>query len=122
MTGIHRKTGRRFVLGAYVAALLVLMLMPVPPTPSYLPVYFDKIVHVGLFFALAALAYWSNVGEQRPSVIRIVVACAALAAVIEVVQSQLGYRTGDPKDFLAGTLGALIGAIAARFVLGGARR
>ena len=120
---MHRKTTwRRFVLGIYIVGMLVLLLMPVPPTPSYLPADFDKIVHVGLFFVLAALAYWSSVNERRPSVTLIVVACAALAAAIEVVQSFLGYRTGDPKDFVAGMLGAFVGAFAARLTLGAATR
>lgn len=117
---MDRKTWRRYVVGAYVVGLLVLMFMPAPPTPSYLPVYSDKIVHVVLFFGLAALSCWSNPGGQRASVAWIVAACAGLAAAIEVVQSLLGYRTGDPMDFLAGTLGAVVGAAAARFVMGGA--
>lgn len=114
---MHRRTRwRRLVLGAYTLGVLVLMFMPAPPTPSYLPADFDKIVHLGLFFVLAALAFWSSVGARRPSVMLIVVACAALAAAIEVVQSFLGYRTGDPKDFIAGTLGALAGALVAQSV------
>jgi VanZ family protein len=109
---------RRFVLPAYVVALLVLMFVPVPATPSYLPGDFDKIVHVGLFFVLAVLAYWGGMGERSPTLTTVVAACAALAAAIEVVQSQIPYRSGDPKDFLAGTLGALAGALAARLVTG----
>lgn len=120
---MHRRTTwRRSVLATYIVGMLALMLMPMPPTPSYLPGDFDKIVHVVLFFVLAALAYWSGVGERRPSVTLIVVACAALAAAIEIVQSLVGYRTGDPKDFVAGTLGAVAGAFAARFALGSATR
>jgi VanZ family protein len=113
---------RRVVLPAYVVGLLFLMFVPVPPTPAYLPGDFDKLVHVGLFFVLAALAYASGLGGRGPAVTMIVVACAGLAAVIEVVQSQLPYRSGDPKDFIAGTLGALAGALAARFALGQAAR
>jgi VanZ family protein len=113
---------RRFVLGIYIVGMLVLLLMPVPPTPSYLPADFDKIVHAGLFFVLAALAYWSSVNERRPSVIVIVAGSGALAAAVEVVQSLLGYRTGDPKDFVAGVLGALGGAFTARLTLGAAIR
>ena len=110
------------ILGAYTLGVLVLMFMPAPPTPSYLPADFDKITHVVLFFVLAALAYWSSVDERRPSVTLIVVACAVLAAAIEVVQSFLGYRTGDPKDFVAGTLGALAGAFVAQSVVKFSRR
>ncbi len=113
---------RRFVLPAYVVGLLLLMFVPVPPMPSYLPGDFDKVVHVGLFLVLAALAYASGLGGRGPAVTLIVVASAGLAAVIEVVQSQLPYRSGDPKDFIAGTLGALVGALAARFAIGLAAR
>jgi VanZ family protein len=34
-----------------------------------------------------------------------------LAALIEVLQSMLPYRSGDPLDFVAGVAGALVGAV-----------
>jgi VanZ family protein len=71
---------------------------------------FDKIVHLFLFAGVSFLVYWAQktVGEPIPGMATVV--ASALAAFIEIVQSLLPYRSGDFWDFLAGVLGALLGA------------
>jgi len=102
---------RRVVLGGYVAAMLAALLMPVPATPSYLPGDFDKLAHVGLFLGFAVLAAWNARGGRGWRTLGALGWAAGLAALIEVLQSMLPYRSGDPLDFVAGVAGALVGAV-----------
>ncbi|MDH4042980.1 MAG: VanZ family protein [Gemmatimonadota bacterium] len=106
---------RSAVLVAYVAVMLVALLMPVPS--SLAPGgQFDKLVHVALFMGLALLVVWSA-GPGRPHRIGVALGTAvALAAVIEVLQAVLPYRSGDIVDFAAGAVGAGIGAFLCRWM------
>lgn len=112
--------GRWAVFATYVVAMLVSMLVPVPSTPWYLPTYFDKLVHVGLFFGLVVLAAWAAGASRRSvaSIAWIVVLAVGLAGLVELVQIQLPYRTGDVRDFAAGVAGALAGAVVIRLARG----
>jgi VanZ family protein len=105
-----RSALRRTALGGYVAAMLAALLLPVPDTPSYVPGAFDKLAHVGLFLGFALLAAWNARGSRGLRTVTAFGAGALLAALVEVVQSPLPYRSGDVVDLAAGVVGALLGA------------
>jgi hypothetical protein len=117
-----RITYRHVVLACYVAGLLVLTLAPLPGTAYRLASAqgFDKAVHTVLFGGFAAALYWSRLGGAAPGWWRVVGPSAGLAALVELLQAPLPYRTADVWDFVWGVLGALVAYLAARRVLPGA--
>jgi VanZ family protein len=99
---------KRPVLGAYLAWVLGLTLLPLPAAAGALPHWTDKLVHLGLFVPLPVL-----VGVLVPPSAHARaagwLASVGLAAAIEVVQDLLAFRTGDVWDFVWGAVGATIG-------------
>ncbi len=110
------------VLTVYTLGVLVVMLVPVPDTPTYVPGGFDKAVHVALFLGLGFLAYWDLRAARRPKLLPVVVAGVGLAALIELVQHLLPYRSGDAADLAAGAAGVMMGAWLAKLVFGARKR
>jgi VanZ family protein len=102
----HRVT----LLVLYVSGLLVLTLAPVPSVVDRLASVrgLDKIVHFALFAGLAALLYWYHLPSQTPTLLRVVGPSAFLAALVEMLQAPLPYRSADFWDFFWGSLGALV--------------
>lgn len=105
---------RRALLVAYAVVLLGLTLSPTPPAADALTGY-NKWIHGGLFSGLLLLLYW-NLQFARAAVVAAVISVAA-AALIELVQRRLPYRTGDLSDFLAGVAGVGLGLLVAFVVL-----
>jgi VanZ family protein len=101
---------RRLWLGVYVAALLVLTLAPLPALANRLAStdHFDKVAHFVLLGGLTVMLYWVLAAEGRPSLARVVGPAVAFAALIEVLQAPLPYRTTDFWDFVWGTVGAFV--------------
>ena len=107
---------RRLVFLAYVAAVLGATLAPLSSDTYDVVSGLDKLVHVGLFGGVAVLLCW-NLNSVSPQTMRFVfLLTTAFAAVIELVQGQLRYRSGDFWDLLAGALGAILGVVFARVV------
>lgn len=73
---------------------------------------FDKLVHVGLFAGVAFLMLWAEKSGLDPGPATVIVVTAALAGLIELIQGVLPFRAMDGWDFLAGVVGAVIGAVA----------
>ena len=69
----------------------------------------DKLVHVALFGGVAVLFCWNIGSVTAGSAIVSFAVTTAFAAVIELVQGMLWYRSGDFWDLLAGAIGALAG-------------
>ncbi len=101
---------RRLLLGTYLGFILVLTLAPVPSTPLDQVRGFDKIVHFVLFGALAGLAYWCFDPPSRRAIWISLGLTVSMAGLVELAQAQLDYRSGDLRDFVAGTVGA-VGAV-----------
>jgi VanZ family protein len=113
----HRGT----LLALYVIALLVITLAPLPAGGEYVEAVpgLDKAIHVVLFGGLAFLLTWNAERQGRARVFsKVFGLTVAAAALIEVMQAPLPYRSGDVWDFLAGAVGALIGAAMATAMLG----
>jgi len=116
-----RITYRHVVLACYVAVLLALTLAPLPQTAYRLASAqgFDKAVHVVLFGGFAAAWYWSLLPVATPGLWPVMGPSAALAALVELLQMPLSYRTSDIWDFVWGVVGALAAYLVARRVLPG---
>jgi len=106
---VIRKAVRRTIFFIYLLLVLAATLAPLSGDMYVAVSGFDKLVHLGLFAGLAFLLYWSRKGEGEPIPTSAVVFSAALAGLIEIVQSPLRYRSGDWEDFVAGSVGAILG-------------
>src|SRR5687767_2296703 len=95
------------LLIGYVVVMLLVFLLPVPPTPVKEPQHFDKAVHLGLFLGFALL-YRS---ARSAGALRTMLTSIAFAAAIELAQWALPYREGDWWDFVADAAGATTGAV-----------
>lgn len=97
---------RTILTGLYAALIVALTLAPVPITSAAVAGY-DKAAHALMFAGLSFLIYWSFL-NRRPWLLAI--ACGVVGAgLIELLQMPLPYRSGDPLDFGAGVVGAMVG-------------
>ncbi len=109
---------RRLLLAAYTVGLLIATLAPLPG-PAYPPAVADKLVHLLLFGGLVFLFFGNFQGARRaPALVASVVGSVSLAALVELLQWLLPYRSEDVWDLVAGALGALLAAA----LLGGLQR
>jgi VanZ family protein len=80
------------------------------PTPGVDFAQSDKLKHICAFAALAVVARLCG----RPSGLNLLVVVGGLllyGGFIEIVQTQLPYRSGDWLDLLADSLGILLGSL-----------
>ena len=91
--------------------MLSLIVLFAPRTPSEQSVlHLDKVVHAGVFLALAATTRW----RFGPAILGLVLV-GAYAIGSELIQWQwLAHRDGDVRDAAADLTGALLGWILAR--------
>jgi VanZ family protein len=104
----NRGTQRRhrFFL-AYVVAMMLAFLVPVPTTPLAEVRHVDKLVHFGVFFGFALLFYI----DRHWRAWWIFLVGVAFAGAIELVQWFLPYRDADWLDLLAGAAGTAVGIL-----------
>jgi VanZ family protein len=106
--------GFKFVLVvAYAAVVAMATLAPLPADAYDVAdsLISDKVVHFLLFGGLAGLLCTFKVGGGQLPEGAVIVTVAA-AALVELIQMPLPYRTGDWWDLLWGAGGALIAVIA----------
>ena len=107
----------RLVLVMYLVALLGLLFFPIAgPGFQLLGIESDKWMHVALFGGLAVLLRW-NLSAYRHTVIVAVGIAFVVAAVTEIVQGLVAYRSAELMDLLAGLLGAIFGAVSTDRIL-----
>lgn len=109
------------ILCIYIAVVAVLCFMKTDSLPSvelyFLGIPMDKIVHFVMFAPFPVLAYmtfWpAKAGKAgKLGVLMVIIAIGAgMAKATERIQSMLGYRSGDPMDFLSDMTGILAGAL-----------
>jgi VanZ family protein len=94
----------RGVFAVAVLVSLAVLFAPASDVPSA-PPGVDKLVHAGLFLALALTGRWAGIGRTAASALLV-----AYAAVSEVLQgmTSLG-RTASVADWLADVAGLLLG-------------
>ena len=100
---------RRGILAAYLIGLLAITLAPLPSRAFELASGSDKLVHFVLFAGFGVLLYWNMYSSRRPTLITVVGLTAVVAALIEVFQTPLPFRSGDVWDLLWGAVGGLVG-------------
>ena len=108
---------RHKVFVGYVLVMMLVFLLPVPPSPVGGFSYVDKLVHFGIFFGFALLFYLDRHGGAWWTFL----ISSAFAGAIELVQAILPYRDGDWLDFAAGAAGAIVGAVLLLFSERGSR-
>ena len=111
----------RILFGLYLVAVAVLCFARFPESEdvpkSLLGIPMDKIVHFLMFFPFPVLAYLAfdrYRGKRRASVLWTAAALlcgCAFAAVTELVQSRLPYRSGDPADFRSDAFALLLSSV-----------
>ncbi len=95
---------RQSVFKWALAITLILVSYLVFSKPNYYPTgipNFDKIGHVGSFFVLSYLTFLAF----KPKWYTLAVILAGYAVFIEIVQSQLSYRSASVADFIADMIG-----------------
>lgn len=101
-----------------VAAVLWLTLAPdpLPDNDAELWPGFDKCVHLLMMGEICGVWLWNRFRKRQVKVagiLAIVVAVAAFAGVIEIIQESMGMgRSGDIGDWEAGCMGIVASAIA----------
>jgi VanZ family protein len=99
--------GRHRAFVCYVVVMVLAFLAPVPRTPLMDLNQLDKAVHFGIFLGFAMLFYV----DRHWRVWWTFLVSVAFAGGIELVQWILPYREGDWLDFVAGAVGAGLGAV-----------
>ena len=100
---------RKLVFVGYVATVLGATLAPLSSDAYTVISGLDKLVHVALFGGVAVLLCWNLNAVSPQKIWLVMILTTAFAAIIELVQGQLWYRSGDYWDLLAGALGAFLG-------------
>lgn len=107
----------------FVAAILVVCMIPIPDTPLSEVSLIDKWTHVAMYAALEVVMF-TELNRRRASLsagrllAATVVAPAALGGLVELMQAYLTtYRSGEWADFAADCVGVLAGALVGRFVI-----
>ena len=99
----------RLWLGLWIAAIVALVVVCLVPLDSLppLPENSDKLEHLFGYFALSAAAV-QLFGSGRALLVA-TVGLVALGIGVEIAQGFTAYRSSDPADALANTLGVLLG-------------
>lgn len=104
---VYDVINRQNIFKLALALTLVVVSYLVFSKPSYnintIP-HFDKIGHIGSFFVLSYLTYFAF----KPRWYILAVVLAFYAVFIEMVQSQLSYRSASFADFVADMIGILL--------------
>ena len=106
---------------AYASALFYAGLIRIAPMPEVGFVATDKLLHAGAFGGLALLlsraAHWQRPRAPLWNKLRLgCVGSSLLGLLLELCQACTVYRSADPWDWLADTVGALF-AVGVAFVL-----
>jgi VanZ family protein len=107
---------KKFIPGiAWFFFVLVLMCLPGKDIPNIEVVYFDKLVHTGVFGLLAILFCWPfynstfNNKERLQYFIKIAFAVSLWGLTTEFIQKYfISGRAFDLRDWAADSIGALI--------------
>lgn len=100
-------------LGWVIVAAIVWLSL----TPSPVEIDLEQGDKLGHFLAYGTLMFWfAQLHASRRARVGYGLAWIALGVTLEFIQGQLGWRTYDPFDMLANTIGVLLGAGAAAAV------
>lgn len=105
-TGPELRLARFWFTLAYLLLLVygIMSLIPAPDMGGS-----DKIAHF-LAYAVAS-AWFSLLIRQRKSLWRILFGLISYGLFLEILQSFISYRNGDPVDAVANSLGVIVGLV-----------
>ena len=89
-------------------------LFPSPPSVGS-SIAIDKLVHGGLFFGLARSWYLAIPIQGARRIVWSFLLALGLGAGLEILQTFLGWRSGEVGDALAAALGAVAGILWCRW-------
>jgi len=96
----------------WAAAIVWLSLTPAPPKLDF--EHGDKLGH---FLSYGALMFlFCMIYQNRSARLLHAAAFVLMGVGLEFIQGWLGYRTYDPFDMLANTIGVALGWVAAMFI------
>ena len=87
---------------------------PSPPSVGS-PIGTDKLVHFGLFFGLSRSWYLAIPIRGARRIVWSLLLALSLGAGLEILQTFLGWRSGEVGDALAAALGAVAGILWCRW-------
>ena len=111
---------RRWMRWLYLAALLLLMWLPlggIPLENFVLGIRLDHLIHASVYLPCAFFFCDLRLGGKRRCNGRLLAACLLLAAITETVQYLLPYRGFDINDLVANFLGVTLGWVVARHLI-----
>lgn len=107
----------RILLMSYVAAIFILLLLPIPEPKFYLlGIKSDKWFHAALFGGFVILLRWNLSGTSFADKFSLG-AALVLAIVTEVAQGQIVGRNFEMTDVVADLVGSMIGIVIVNRVL-----
>ena len=113
------KKVRRYPLSCTLILIIwILCLVPIPETPLSQINFIDKWTHF-VFYGGLCMLIWAEYGyrhtaiDKRKSLLWIVIAPILMGGIIEIVQATCtgGNRSGDVLDWVADTIGVMLGQI-----------
>lgn len=117
---IHRRATILFCI--YFIAVLAVCFINSPALPEmpriWLGIPADKVVHFLMFFPFTILSFiafrkdMQGKGQDFLTLSLLLLLGTVTAVCTELVQSSLGYRSGDINDFLADLIGLFFGCAA----------
>lgn len=107
----------RIVLLVYAVFIACISLMPLSGGAIG---QWDKAVHLAMYGVFAVLGYWAV--RQPRAFFYLCIALVAYGGLMEILQSLTPGRMMSAYDFVANTLGVMLGALLARTLLPAAVR
>jgi VanZ family protein len=109
------KRVRYYILSAYIIFVSTLFFLPGSAFPKnnwLTQLHFDKWVHIGIFFILGMLIFWSFNLRKTSSFIIIFFILATYGIIVEIIQDQYVInRSFDIWDWVADMGGFLLALI-----------
>ena len=111
---------------ALIVAIWVMCLTPwIPETPLNDVSLIDKWTHLVMYGTLTAVIWWEHLRqhpqpESRRLLLLAFLAPVAMGGIVELAQAYCtaGHRSGDWLDFLANSLGVVLGTLIGLILMG----
>lgn len=101
----------------WASILALLMLLPSDSFPESKLFSYDKIAHIGVFFILATLVGWASIATKKRILLTkkelmiILIITLLYSSTLEFLQQLVPGRMTDLYDFIANSVGGLLGVI-----------
>jgi VanZ family protein len=120
------RTIRRYILSIIVAGIIAYLSLFRPPKTELDTIpNFDKVVHICMYFGMSGMIWLEYMRSHKGERFRIhvVILLAMLVPILFSVCMELlqayatTYRSGDPKDVAANSVGVILASLVARYVV-----